>query len=437
MPRIGSNPETSRNVLSALQTGEQMTQRERERASAEQDARSSGLRQQGLQAGQLMQQKQQQDVENSQRQQQLDEQGRSNRMREAIAQDEQDVTAGAHGVERQGPSRADTLRQEMERGRLQTQMNKPLEVPGATHDTVPGQEVGSVKPTARALQEKTAKAMTERMNAEANLMNARRGLEKARMAGDKEAEKSHTTTLLNQVKSANNLYQDARKESLSGGGLSEDQWENLQSIAEGNPDQGLQQEIQKREIGPRTLQFLKNRSDISAVDFIATTGELPSGDLVDTSSPAMQQLTQTAASMKQKLQELDAFTGGLFSQMLDVNNVAERNRSLNRMSARALKQMMANPSPAAQPGAAQQGAAGDLGEGMTPSLGGQQNVPLGTPGANGVPGAARPNADLDNRSATQQRLQQQEQRRIDEQQRSDNYKRSPSYSSGRGFYGVR
>jgi hypothetical protein len=282
----------------------------------------------------------------------LAEQVRSNRMGEAMQQDAQDIEMAHKGLESKGSSRADRLRQDMDRGaqqtgaggeqqqqnpedqaeaaRFQQQSQQPLEVAGP--------DTRTIAPTEARQAEKGSKLTTNRMNAQANYLNAVRNLQEAKLKGDKDSLKKETQNLQQPIKEAARMFDAGKK-----GDLSESQWGDLKSLAEGNPDQQLQQELASKKFGPATGRFLQARVSQSAIQFMAVTGDMPDGDLVDLASPAMRQFTQSAEQMQAYLRAADA--GGLLTSSLGIQSLADRNRMVRKLTAQAMLNAKATPRP--------------------------------------------------------------------------------------------
>lgn len=337
--------------------------------------------------------------------QELQEQSRSNQMREAIAQDEQDIGMADRGVEAQGPSRADRLRQEMERGaqqRFSKAADQDLEISGPEQRTVAQTEE-------RKAQD-ASKLVTGRLNAQANYLNAARSLQEARLKGDTGGVDRELKNLSQPIKSAAKIFDDGKK-----GDLAENQWENLKQMAAEVPDPTLQDEISRQEFGPRLAAFVQNKVAESSLRYMAISGDMPDGDLVDMGSPMMQQFTSAANQMQGFLRMADQ--GGLLSMGLGITSMADRNRMVRKLTAQAMLQHMANPAAQAQGSVIpSQGGAGARQQheraGQLPgsSVGGKV-------GLTDIPAGKDPNRRTG--SPVQQALGEREQRTIDEQSAAD------------------
>lgn len=389
----------SRTMLAAAESGQEGIRKASDRAQQEsQFSREHQLKAQAKadtdfqQQQQMAEQKRQFDVAQGQRESEfsrqlgheerkLGETMRSNRMGEAIRADEQDIEMADKGLESKGQSRADKLKAEMDRGAQQTggeqqqdpeeqanaqrfedQAGKPLEVAGPERRTI--------APTEARTAQEGSKLKTNRLNAQANYMNAVRNYQEAKLKGkdgDPEALKKELQNLQQPIKSAAKLFDAGKK-----GDMTASQWDDLKALAEGNPDTALQQELAAKKFGPATGRFLQNRVSQSAIQFMAVTGDMPDGDLVDMAAPAMRQFTQSAEQMQLYLKGADV--NGLLSGALGIQSLADRNRMVRKLTAQAMMQQMANPKPS--------------GGAVIPSQGGKAMNPQGQPS-----GPARPAAN--------------------------------------------
>ena len=327
MPTYGRDSTKTRNELAAGESGGQAVQRAQET---------------GLQLGEGVQQRQAQafhagDVLREQRRtseaqeglqrQELQERGRSNRMQEAMESDKQDIELADRGLERQGPSRADLLRQEMERGRQQAQMDKPLEVNGPNRATI-------AQTPERVANDRSKRAADE-LNARARFQDSIRRLQTARATGNDKDAKEAGHNAEQYIESASHLLNSFQ--SAKAGDI---EWDDVQRLAtkfgEQHPDPALQQEIASRTYGPRMREFLRANVDQWSLRYIAGTGDMPDGKLVDLSSPMMGALTQSAEKVAAYLRQADATTGGAFSAGMKITSEAEKNRIVRKMAAEQL-----------------------------------------------------------------------------------------------------
>ncbi len=320
MATLGRDPNKTRTELAAGETG----------GRAVQEAQHTAL-----QLGEAKQQRQAQSFQHLDMQRQQDrhhgqelaEQSRSNRMRESIAQDEQDIVKADKGLEQEGPSRADRLRQEMEQGRLQAQMDKPLEIAG------PGRATIAQSPERQAA-DKATRESTE-LNARARFADATRRLQMARISGDKEAAKKASAEAEDGAKSASALATKFKKN--GGMEVDGDDWKTLELMAtklgDTHMDPALQQEITSRTAGPRVHQFLQANVDQWGLRYIAATGDMPSGNMMSMGSPVMRALTASAEQVASFLRQADQATGGAFSQGMKIDSLEKRNGILQKMAA--------------------------------------------------------------------------------------------------------
>jgi hypothetical protein len=402
MPNIGRDPEITKNEIEAGRRGGELVG---EAAGTLQRQYESGAANATQQASVFGNQAQQGE--------QLKEQKRATQVHEAETEDQQGIEMADKGLEQQGPSRADRLRQEMENGRQSAQMDKPLEVQG------PDSKTGTVQQGEQRKSLDTSKAVTNQMSAQARYLNALKSYNGSKITGDKDLEKSELKSLQQPIESASKLFDEGKN-----GKLTESQWGEIKDLASGNPDPALQSELaqpktQFSKLGPAVGRFLQSRINFTALTFMAHTGEMPDGKLVDMASPEMQQFTSVAGGVQDHLRQWDELTGGAMSESLGIDTLAKRNQVVRQMAANAmLKQMQPLPSgggsnpvpsqggPSArpqQPGSGTEGAA-------PPDV--NRKPKLGAPGSN-------PNAGTD-----QAQLRAREQRGIEQQQAADEQRRN-------------
>ena len=319
MATIGRDPSKTRNELAA---GEAAQAGVRARETSLQIGEGVQQRQaQAFHAGdQLRERRYEHDTS-------LAEQTRSNQMREAIAQDEQDITKADRGLEQQGQSRADQLRQEMERGRRQAQMDKPLEI--ASPDR------GTIAQTPERQANEKAKSAADEFNARARFQDSIRRLQTARATGNTKDAEEAGKNAEQYIESASRLLNNFKTAKAG-----DNDWSDVQRLAskfgEQHPDPALQQEIASRTFGPRMNEFLRANIDQWSLRYIAGTGDMPDGKLVDLASPMMGALTASADKVQAYLRQADEMTGGAFSQGMKISSLADRNRIVRRMAAEQL-----------------------------------------------------------------------------------------------------
>lgn len=388
------------------------------RAQTEQER--SNKKREDMQQQELQESMRRNRVSEGLQQQELQEAGRRNRMGEAIEQDKQDIEMADRGLEnKSGTSRADRLRSEMQRGaqQMQGQADPEKEASKQRYKEVADQSIEingpenrTIAPTQERQDQEASKLTTNRLNAQANYLNATRSYHEAKMKGDTDGMAREMKSAENEIKSAAKLF-DAGKKSA----LQPNQWEAVKQLAEGNPDPALQQEIETQTWGPRLSEFLQRRVSVSTLNYMAIDGDMPDGNLVDMASPMMQMFTASAQEMQGHLRAADA--GGLLSQSLGVQSMADRNRLIRKLTARAMQEVFANPSHAAE-------------SGIIPSQGGasarqqlQQQTQSPGSAVNGKVGKQAPgpggNPDLRTGSPVQNALRAREQRTIDEQTQRD------------------
>lgn len=378
----------SRTMLSASESGQEGVRKAADRAQQEsQFSREQGARAQSQRNAEFQQQQQldEQSRSNQAREglaeQELQETVRRNRFGEAIQQDAQDIEMADKGLESTGTSRADALRQGEAGGgaqaqaqqqrspedqagdaRFAEQAQKPLEVTGPDRR--------SIAPTEERKAQEGSKLTTNRLNAQANYMNAVRNAQEAKLKGgvDSDSYKAEVKNLQQPIKEAARMFDLGKK-----GDLSDSQWNDIKSLAGDAPDPGLQQEIATKTFGPSLGRFMQARVSQASIQFMAVTGDMPDGDLVDLASPAMRQFTQSAEQMQAYLRAADA--GGLLSGALGIQSMADRNRMVRKLTAQAMLNSKATPKPSG----------GDL----IPSQGGRAHQPQPDPNQQLGAGAAR------------------------------------------------
>lgn len=374
MATIGRNPQKTSNEIRAAESGSQAVGQ----AAGQLNQAYEHGQDNALKAASIFGQQAQQGVENKQRQQQLDEQGRSNRMQEALEEDKTSMQGAAHGVEAQGPTRAQQVRQEMERGRLQTQMDKPLEIVGPEKGTYAKTEAQ------KAIDEE--ESFSKRLNAQANFLRASESYNDAKLKGDVEAAKRERESLIQPIKSGAKLFKDAKD-----GKLSDGQWDNLAKAAADRGDAEMAKEAQTKILGPRTSEHIQRMIDYDSLKFMAATGDEPDGELVDPASTTRQHFNVVANGMQSFLKGVDGITGGMMSAVFGIDSLAKRNSTIRRLAAEAMLTIMANPGatppgtlPTPSSGRPQNGQSGPTGKPVVYDPAG------GIQGGDAGPGSARP-----------------------------------------------
>lgn len=352
----------SRTMMAAAESGQagvraQADRDQRERlTNREQDHRIAADIGQSIQAQQqINEQGRSNRAGEALQQQQLAETVRRNQMGEAMQLDQLDVEMADKGLESKGPSRADRLREDMARGggqhggaggeqpqdpeaqasaaRFKAQADRPLEVAGP--------DTRTIAPTEARKAETASKLTTNRLNSQANYLNAVRSFQETKLKGkngDPEAMKRELQNLQQPIKEAARLFDAGKK-----GELSDSQWDDFKALAGDAPDPALQQEIAAKQFGPAMGRFLQARVSQSAIQFMAVTGDMPDGDLVDFAAPAMQQFTQNAGQIQAYLRGADA--AGLLSSSLGIQSMADRNRMVRKLTAQAMLNAKATPKP--------------------------------------------------------------------------------------------
>lgn len=369
MATYGRDPQQVKNELQAGETGGQQVQ---------------GAQTQVLSLGEQQQQRQAQafhsfdTLQEQQRASKAQEQIETQRTQAKLAEegDKQQMEMADKGLQAQGTSRVDQLRQEMERGRRQTQMNQPLEVSSANRSTI-------AKTPERAANDQAKSAATE-LDARARFNNSVRLLQQARATGDKDAAKEAGHNAQQYIESASRLLNNFKSAKAT-----DADWDDVKRLStmmgDAHPDPALQQEIDSKTFGPRMNDFLRANVDQWALKYIAGTGDMPDGHLVDLASPMMSHLTMTASKVQAYLKQADQMTGGAFSQGLKIGSEAEKNRMVRKLAAEQL--MLLGPAQGAQQGQQPQAGGGDM---PIPSQGGPSARPQPTGAAIPSPGGGPP-----------------------------------------------
>jgi hypothetical protein len=352
----------SKTMITAADSGQQgiRAQADRDQRAHESSAQESLQRSEGI-ARTIQTHNQQEEQQRSNmaqeglQERQLAETVRRNRMGEAIQQDQQDIEAADKGVESQGPSRADSLRKEMERGAQQTGGGKgqagaqqtgggtggPMQSPEDQAAEARGQQQGekplevagpdrrTYAPTEERKAQEGSKLTTNRLNAQANYLNATRNFAEAKLKGSTEGMEKEAKNLQQPIKEAARMFDLGKK-----GELQPNQWEDVTALAKDAPDPALQQEIETRQWGPALSRFMQSRVGQSSLQFMAVTGDIPDGDLVDFASPVMREFTENAGQMQAYLRTADA--NGLLSGVLGVQSMADRNKLVRKLTAQAM-----------------------------------------------------------------------------------------------------
>lgn len=230
--------------------------------------------------------------------------------------------------------RAQQLDQEMDRGaqqgvaqrdpeeqqRTAEQASQGVEFDGQTW--VPSQSRVDAQRTQQATD--AYKAQTARIRAEAYRAQVASQYEKAQVRGDKEAMASLKDKLRSPIQSGVN-----RLNRMMEGKAKPGDWEQLRENAP--PDPELQADLEAKQMTPRVRQHIETKTALDSLRFIASTGDIPSGELVDFSSPIMQAFTERANKAKGLLQSAPHW-----GQIADIKSYEEKVRFLNHLAAREL-----------------------------------------------------------------------------------------------------
>lgn len=307
--------------------------------------------------------------------------------RQSLQQQELDLGAAREGFNRQGQGaptpplldeRQKKLEAEMARGEQQgggqdpaamqrraEQAKKPMEMSGAGNTFVPSEQGQAVQ------KRKNFEADTDRIKAESYAAQTSAQLVKAQRSGDVDTVKNIKTNLMQPIKTDAKLLGD-----VATGKMNDKSWDSIQAMAAEVPDPELQKEIQAKTPGPRLRSFLSSKVAFGALNFVKQTGgDMPDGDVVDYTSPQMQQFTQSVAQAGQFI----AMQGAEFGKFLGLKTLNDKLRFQNVMAARSVMEgwTMGQVPGAPQQGAAQQpggGGAGPMGT-MTPSSGQAPQAP--------------------------------------------------------------
>lgn len=306
--------------------------------------------------------------------------------RQALDQQQLDLGAAKEGFQRGSGTptsplvdeRQKKLEAEMDRGAQQTgggqdpaamqrraeQAKKPLEMSGAGNTFVPTEQGIATQ------KRKDFEADTDRIKAESYAAQTSAQLVKAQRSGDVDTVKNIKTNLMQPIKTDAKLLGD-----VATGKLNDKSWDSIQAMAAEVPDPELQREIQAKTPGPRLRSFLSSKVAFGALNFVKQTGgDMPDGDVVDYTSPQMQQFTQSVAQAGQFI----SMQGPEFGQFLGLKTLNDKLRFQNVMAARSVMEgwTMGQVPGAPQQGAAQQGGggAGPMGT-MTPSSGQAPQAP--------------------------------------------------------------
>lgn len=278
---------------------------------------------------------------------------------------EQEMARGAEQTSAmQGPPTAEQQRQ-------QEQNKKPMEMTGSSF--VPSEEGQQMQ------GRKNFEADTERMRAEAYKEQTRASLIKARATDDKDAVKSAKQNLMQPLKT------DAKLMSAFASGKANDKdWDNVSSMVKGVPDPELQNEVNSRVPGPRLRSFLSAKLSYNALNFIQDTdGDLPDGDVVDFTSPQMQQFTAAVAQSGQMIGSM----GKEFGEFLGLKTLDDKVRFQNMLAAKSVLGGMSSVQSPQSPMGGMMPSAGQ--PQPQPAQGAQQPRDANAPGAPTPPWANR------------------------------------------------
>lgn len=231
--------------------------------------------------------------------------------------------------------------------RLRGQTSQPSEMDGERWiPTDAAQKQQAVKN-----RQEDFRAETDRIRAEAYADQTAAQMASAKAKGEGDLVKQFRTSLIQPIKS--NV---ARFDRFQNGKNSDQDWSSLEKLAEGNPEPGLMKDIQAKQWTPRVQAFMSATIAYDSLKFIGRTGELPDGDMVDLSSPQMQQFSQAAGMVTGWMRA----KGADFSNWASIESLAQKTAFVNKMAAGMVLSTMTEPG-AYNP-------QGGIGE-MTPSAG--------------------------------------------------------------------
>lgn len=245
--------------------------------------------------------------------------------------------AGGEAAQQQSP-REQALQAEMDRGaqetsaldpasaeRLQAQRNKPLEMDSG------GARTFTSTPEAREAQGvdldlKRQQIANETLKAQAYSMQVATSFQRNMLAGDKEAAKKDREQLMEPIKS-----DVGRFDRFMNGEQKATDWQALQKLSEGHSDlePSLTADLEAEQWTPRVQKFLGAKIAKDGLTFIAQTGELPDGDMVDLSSPMMQDFSRASAMVTGMM----ATQGMGTQQFLGITSMREKNAYINKLAA--------------------------------------------------------------------------------------------------------
>lgn len=369
----GGEKEQSRLMMGAAQSGTAARQRATEAYAGEEDRQ----RQMAFSEGQALGKMGMGAVESQQQLEQREKIATGAEMQRGRQIELEEAKAGlkrTDGGAEPPLSRAERLRQEMQQGtgktpeeqaRLQKQGDKPIEVQGRG-PAMPGYEM-----TERGKAQEARKdydAVTRRMAVQGRLS-------RARATGDKTNFTKVKQMLMQPLKSS-----VKRMNRMMSHNPKPDDWKTVKTMAEGIPDPELMRDIDNKDMTPRVRDFLSRKIAAETLKFIEESeGEMPDGNLVDFTSPAM----KTFMDFQQTVNTLAQNMGPLFQ---GITSLDEKIRFTNQLAASFARMALAQPQ-AAQQGLIPSQAASPEQQAQQQAQANEQFQPAGAAGAAGA-GAA-------------------------------------------------
>jgi len=369
----GGEQEQSRTMMSAAQSGTAARQRATEAYATEEDRQ----RQMAFQEGQALGKMGMGAVEAQQQLEQREKIATGAEMQRGRQIELEEAKAGLKRTGGAEPplSRAERLRQEMDQGaatgrspeeqaRLQKQGQKPVEI-GGRNPAMPGYEMTELGKAREA--RKDFDSMTRRMAVQGRLQRARASGDKTNIAKVKQL---MMQPLKSSVKRMNRMMSHR---------ASADDWKSVKAMAGGVPDPELMRDIENSDMTPRVRDFLSRQIAAESLKFIEESeGELPDGNLIDFTSPAM----KTFMDFQQTINTLAQNMGPLFQ---GITSLDEKIRFTNQLAASFARMALANPQAAQQGLIPSQAATPEQEAALQAQQ--QANVPFEPTGAAGAAGA--------------------------------------------------
>lgn len=279
------------------------------------------------------------------------------------------------GLEGQAPPET-SQRSPEEVARLQAQGEQPVEF-GQQGGAAPGvEDPGALRLSEAGRRRETRadyQAETQRLHAQARMMEVQNKAMKAEFSGDKEAVKLIRGELNSKLEHQQNLFTRMMNQNPRPNDFSTLQkWANemggLNDMQDGGQLQQIIQDGMKSGVGPqrpadqRRLQgFIQSYMDRQSMQFAVALGEIP-GEFVDFSGPIMQQFGQATQQVKAIMQ----MQGPAFQAYNGITSQAEKIRFLNRTAAAMVLSGVSGGMTAMEP--PEQGTPGGMAAAPTPEF---------------------------------------------------------------------